>query len=358
MLQVPPKRTVHGTRSSVMRGAMLLLAACLTRLEQATANVDAFCADRANALLPMIAEDLPDIATAAGCNSAAPGVVCGLIGAFSLCEDLPICAGVEVSATGCTALTAAQSCCNAVLSPPCENCEPEVLTCRQECLDIPPPDTGPPAAPDTPPVQDAALACSNRAESILKSLADMNPAGFAVGCDDADPRVNCGIRSSVGSCEANPVCPADQIDQGSCTSATGPPSCCDVVVTRPCDGCDPIPVQCLNVCASNSPNPEISAAERNNRLCIDDADIFTATFRADGTFPPSCASAQPGQTCEFEGAGGACGAGSLCSGADVRLGSSCSDPGSKAENGCCIALVAPPCSGCNPEPVNCLQTCV
>lgn len=348
-------------------GCELIITECFTRcdgpappakdrFERAIDDANNVCANRADINLPIAALDFPDRFTAAGCDAAAPGVVCDGIGAFSLCEDLPLCAGVDIKTSNCTALTTARSCCTAFLAPPCPGCEPQVDSCSQQCLEPPPFPTGGESVLLGP-----ALACAIDARSRLKDLALMNPDSFAFGCNDSDPFAICNIRSSVGSCESNPACPADQIDQGRCTDATGPPECCDVSVARPsgCEGCDPIPVQCQNVCASNSPFPELSAAERLRRNCIDLADLNVAALRVNSPdfLAPSCAAAEPGQPCEIEGFAGACTARSLCASVAVRLFESCSEAGTRPEDGCCHALVAPPCPGCTPEPVRCFQSC-
>lgn len=329
------------------------------RLQRANDRAQDICAYRAAESLPSSADASPGHFTAAGCDHADTLVTCDLLGAFAPCEDISLCDDVGIITDNCTAHSTANSCCTIFFAPLCAGCEPEVEFCRQQCLDTPPIPTGLPAAAGAAPVDvGAAFTCASGAAAVLEALALMNPEGFAVGCDRADPWIRCDIRTSIGGCEANPGCPANHIDPGK--ADPGPPPCCAAILARPCRDCDPVPMQCLAVTPSESPKaPAVSTAEWQRRECIDAADISLAALRAEDPdfVASSCETADPGQACGVAGAAGPCSAAPACRSLEVVIGESCSLPRATEEDGCCMSLVAPPCPGCTPVPLECVQTC-
>lgn len=332
------------------------------RFERATARAQEICSTRADEILPTSALAFPHLFTVASCDHADTLVTCELLGAFGACSDITLCDDVDIINTNCTAHSTAHSCCTIYLAPLCQGCEPSVEFCRQQCLETPPFPTSQPAAPGMPPIEtSAAFACASSAAAILEGLALMNSESFAAGCDDSDPLSRCDIQTSVGSCASNPVCPADQIDPGRCTSATGPPSCCAVMRARPCRGCDPVPVQCHDICTSDvdSSGPTVFVEERLHKECIAAADISLAALRAEDAdfIAANCETADPGQACGVAGTSGPCHATEACRSLDVQIGESCMAPLAKEDDSCCLATVAPPCRGCPPEPLECVQTC-
>ena len=303
------------------------------------------CADIADLALPRLAADFPAQFTA-GCDGAAVGLVCDLNGYGGACTDAPQCADIAI-AGDCSPAAAETGCCVVFEAPPCDGCTAEPVQCFQTCA----------TEPAAPAMMAAPPTCAARFDGVLESLAMMDPTTYANGCDNSDPFLFCDLQGLEGSCEANPVCPSDQINPGRCTADTGPPECCEVLFTKACDACEPIPLRCLNLCTSDTPAPPATAREQLDRRCTDNADLLVSIIRAEDpeVLAETCAVAAPGQLCDINGGAGPCSSTPECVGVDITRDESCT-----AENedlGCCSVFVGVLCPGCAPEPLFCFLSC-
>ena len=303
------------------------------------------CVDIADLALPGLAADFPAEFTA-GCDGAAPGLVCDLNGYGGACTEVAQCAGLPVSGN-CSPAAAESGCCVAFVAVPCEGCDPEPIDCAQTCA----------AEPVAAALLTGAASCAARYDGVLESLAMMNPTAYANGCDNSDPNQVCDLQSFAGSCEANPVCPSDQIIQGACTEDTGPPECCEVLLAKACDACEPIPLRCLNVCPSAPPAAPLTAQEAQAQQCTDEGDLFLSFLRnVDPDFvAESCTVAEPGQLCDIVAGVGPCSSMPDCTGVDISRGTACTEE--NEDSACCEVTLAVLCPGCAAVPVLCDLIC-
>lgn len=135
-------------------------------------------------------------------------------------------------------------------------CDLEPLLCAQFCFDEPA--SRPPVPTSTPasrPLQaTATLPALRLRPPCLSSPCIGLPRIFTVagGCEAVNDSTSyvalCEIRGTAGPCDANPDCPADQIENRGCTASNEESGCCFEELAKPCPDCAIIPTRCLSVC--------------------------------------------------------------------------------------------------------------
>eukprot|EP00892_Ulva_mutabilis_P012439 jgi/Ulvmu1/9568/UM053_0058.1 len=201
--------------------------------------------------------------------------------------------------------------------------------------------------------------CADAATGFLALFAKDIPTAYTTaGCAAAENGDICEIRGTAGLCESNPACPENQLSNFGCTSATDAAACCFEEITIPCDGCDPIVLECLSFCDGPSPPPPTDTENRDG-FCADVADLRLPGLEAsddnDEAFSSDCSTAAVGQVCDLQGVSGACSAVPDCAGL-ATFETRC-DGEDGFDTACCDILLAKPCASCEPEPATCATVC-
>ena len=319
---------------------------------------DGACADFSDVIFQVLVDSDPEFGEAEGCSAADAGEICDFRGVEGPCSDVAECDGFDIGIANCDDNSEDTSCCSVIRSPPCDGCDPEPVGCVTECGVLNPPGSG---DDDTPPAISAPAPttggeCMARADAALAELVDPDSSGE--GCDGTDPTAVCAARGTVGRCESNPACPANQILDNACTASDEDVSCCGEFLVQPCENCTQIPIFCITACGRPlAPAPE-SAEEALDRVCADIADIDLvrlADASPDVFTSGGCDEAEAGVVCDSVGVGGLCSEAVMCEGVEISVSDTCE--GESQEEGCCDVLMSKPCADCDVEPALCFQSC-
>ena len=349
-------------RSTVRLTLTIALALALTGGPAlADADMATTCANIALGALPMLAETSPEFFTTAGCDeTSGPFQVCEIRGSPGLCRNNPDCPDDQVVNLSCQEDIAESACCIEELVQPCDGCE--LIPTR--CASVSASGMANPATTDP---RDGA--CADFADVSFQILADSEPGRIkAEGCSAADVGELCDLRGVEGPCGAVPECDGFDIGLVGCDDSSEDTSCCVVVRSPPCDGCDPVAVDCLTSCgvlapAGSAPVDDgddtrlaiLPPAPTTESMCMARADAALATLESDpDSSVDGCDGTDPTAICAVRGTAGRCESNPACP-ANQILGNACT--ASDEDVSCCGEFLVQPCENCTQIPLLCITDC-
>ena len=257
-----------GVLKAVVWAALL----CLS-YQRARADAASVCAAEAKALMGSYVTSDPERFSSAGCDAvgAEQYVFCDVRASVGRCADAPACMANNTLSVGCDPPSSPGNCCIQHLRKRCPTCEPSAVWCTGYCG---PYSVSTPISSYPQDVHDGF--CADVDAYIFNVMTRERP-DEKLGCSDPSAHAHpfCGVEGFSGLCSSMPECnglDTTSVSEGTCHTTGAIPSCCSLILARPCLVCETEPVACMQTCKVDvRTDPSAPAIEGSSPAAEDDA---------------------------------------------------------------------------------------
>ena len=233
-----------GVLKAVVWAALLCLSYQRTRADAA-----AVCSAEARALMGSYVTSDPEQFSSAGCDAvgAERYVLCDVRASVGRCADAPTCMPNNTVNVGCDPPSSPGTCCIQHLRKRCPTCEPYADWCTGYCA---PYSVSTPISSYPQDVHDGF--CAETDAYIFNAMIRERPDETnKLGCSDPSAHAYpfCGVDGFSGLCSSMPECNGlDTTSEGTCDTSGAIPTCCTLILSKPCLVCEKEPVACMQTC--------------------------------------------------------------------------------------------------------------